>query len=542
MITLNNTGIYIFLILSAGWIQNLFSQNIGFLIKIQPNQYNEVITQLPSWVSLRTVDKQFGLYHFQIRQENLSDRLLRTINAVRGVQAVQRCRTVTRRSNPNDPLFSAQNYLNTIHAPQFWARNTGGVNRRGDTLVVALIDDGMDTMHPDLKPNMWFNRNEISWNGIDDDANGYVDDYRGWNGGDSNNRTFTTQSLYAHGTEVAGIVGAAGNNAKGISGINWQVKLMPLLCYPLNGVDGDLGVIRSMLYALRMKQLYMKTGGQKGAFIMAVNMSVGIDGAFPNEEPIWCSMYDSLGNTGIISSLATTNSNVDVGVAGDIPSLCPSPFTIVVNNTDANDNRINSGFSSEHVDMAAPGQGAYTTQLSTFNGPNGPYAAVSGTSFAAPQVGAAAALLCAEVCDSFWTLHKNLPDSAAKLLRGWILRSVDIIPALSGKCATGGRLNIEKARTEMNLWCTAVNQNLRNQYIISPNPAMPGQVVVWNGIMPGLASVSLHSMDGRQVAASLTSEGNTILLPYVSPGFYLLQGKSATGVVRTRIFISELPR
>ncbi|MEK0421970.1 MAG: hypothetical protein RLZZ161_1821 [Bacteroidota bacterium] len=526
----------------AGFNAKLQAQFSRVLVKVEPKIAHAISARIPSGTILHCLDSGFGLYQIQVPAERISQEFLRTLNSITGVQAVQQSRTVTRRNNPNDPLFAAQNYLNTIHAPQFWARNTGGVNRRGDTLVVALIDDGMDTMHPDLRLNMWFNRNEISWNGIDDDANGYVDDYRGWNGGDSNNRTFTTQSLYAHGTEVAGIVGAAGNNAKGISGINWQVKLMPLLCYPLNGVDGDLGVIRSMLYALRMKQLYMKTGGQKGACIMAVNMSVGIDGAFPNEEPIWCSMYDSLGNAGIISSLATTNSNVDVGVAGDIPSLCPSPFTIVVNNTDASDNRINSGFSSEHVDMAAPGQGAYTTQLSTYSGPNGPYASVSGTSFAAPQVGAAVALLCAEVCDSFWTLHKNLPDSAARLLRGWILRSVDVIPALSGKCASSGRLNIEKARTEMNLWCTAVNQNLKNQIVIYPNPAAPGQVVIWNGIMPGLATVSLHSMDGRQVAASLTSEGNTISLPYVSPGFYLLQGKSATGVVRTRIFISELPR
>ena len=92
---------------------------------------------------------------------------------------------------------------------------------------------------------------------------------------------------------------------------------------------------------------------------MAVNTSVGIDGAFPNEEPIWCSLYDSLGHAGILSSIATTNSNVDVGIAGDIPSLCPSPFTIVVNNTDANDNRMGSGYNKEFVDMAAPGQGVF---------------------------------------------------------------------------------------------------------------------------------------------------------------------------------------
>lgn len=501
----------------------------------------KVTSRLPAGLRFYALDTDFGLYSLQVPSERLTAAFIRDLNSIQGVQAVQQCREIVRRKNPNDPLFTAQNYLVTIHAPQFWERSSGGVNRRGDSIVVAVVDDGMDTLHPDLKPNMWYNRNEIPWNGTDDDANGYVDDYRGWNGGDSNNRTFTTQSLYAHGTEVSGIVGATGNNAKGVSGINWQIKLMPLLCYPLNGVDGDLGVIRSMLYALRMKQLYMKTGGKKGAFIMAVNTSVGIDGAFPKEEPIWCSMYDSLGNAGIISSVATTNSNVDVGTVGDIPSLCPSSFTIVVSNTDADDNRMSSGFSTEHVDMAAPGQGAYTTQLNSYNGPNGPYASVSGTSFAAPQVGATVALLCSEVCDSFWTLHKNQPDSAARLLRQWVLKGVDVIPALNGKCATSGRLNIEKARTEMNVWCTAVNQNLRSKSAVYPNPALPGQVIVWNGLLPGINAVKIYSMNGKLVAEE-TGIHNQIRIPALSPGFYVLQGQSENGIIRTRIFVSELSK
>lgn len=515
------------------------AQSVSLLIRVSHNNIESLRAVSGPKFQWSIVDKDFGLYHCKIPAELFTPGMMRQFNAMDGVIAIQKCRSITRRRQPNDPLFATQQYLTTIRAPWFWDRNTGGVNRRGDTLVVGMIDDGMDTAHPDLKANMWFNRDEIPWNGLDDDGNGYTDDYRGWNGGDSNNRTFTTQSIYAHGTEVAGIMGAVGNNSIGVTGINWKTKLMPLLCYPINGVNGDLGVIRSMLYALRMKKLYMASGGQKGALIMAVNTSVGIDAAFPAEQPIWCSLYDSLGHAGILSSIATTNTNVDIGVVGDIPSLCPSTFTIVVNNTDANDNRINSGFSSQYVDMAAPGQDVYTTQLSSFMGPNGPYSKVSGTSFAAPQVSAAATLLCSEVCDSFWTVHKNLPDSAARLLKSWIIRSVDVIPALSGKCATAGRLNIEKARSEMNVWCTAANQNLRTASKVYPNPAMPGQVIVWNGLLPGITSLTLHSMDGRQVATAKAIENNKIQLPDLSAGMYLLQGQTKSAVVRTRIFISE---
>jgi hypothetical protein len=518
------------------------AQFVSVLIQVNPVKIEEIRTLSHPRCNWATIDESFGLYHCRMPEEAFTPALIRQLNAMEGVLAVQKCRSISRRMQPNDPLFGQQKYLTTIRAPWFWDRNTGGVNRRGDTLVVGMIDDGMDTAHPDLLPNMWFNRHEIPWNGLDDDGNGYTDDYRGWNGGDSNNRTFTTQSVYAHGTEVAGIIGAAGNNNKGVCGINWQTKLLPLLCYPVNGVNGDLGVIRSMLYALRMKKLYMSTGGQKGALIMAVNTSVGIDAAFPAEQPIWCSLYDSLGHAGILSSIATTNTNVDIGTVGDIPSLCPSLFTIVVNNTDANDNRINSGYSDVHVDMAAPGQDVYTTQLNSFAGPNGPYNKVNGTSFAAPQVSAVATLLCSEVCDSFWTVHKNFPDSAARLLRSWILRSVDVLPSLNGKCATSGRLNIEKARAEMNAWCIAVNQNLKIATRVFPNPAMPGQVIVWNGLLPGVTSLSLHSMDGRQVATAKAIESNKIQLPDLSAGMYWLQGKTENTVVRTRIFIAETPK
>ena len=538
MVYLKYSVFYIVLVNCFG-ILSLWAQPKTLLVKINPSFKSIIEQKIPPGCVFSTVDKAFGLYRCAIPKEWHPGQFARQINAIEGVLATQFSKNLVRRVQPNDPFYGQQQFLSTIKAPVFWDKNTGGINKRGDTLVVAIIDDGMDTSHPDLIANMWINRNEIPWNGVDDDGNGYVDDYRGWNGGDTNPKTFTTQSLFAHGTEISGIVGASGNNGKGIAGINWNVKIMPLVCYPLNGVDGDLGVIRSMLYVLRMKQLFLHSGGSKGACIMSVNTSVGIDGAFPQEEPIWCSLYDSLGMAGIISSIATTNSNVNVGRVGDIPSLCPSRYTLVVNNTDANDNRVSSGYNDTFVDLAAPGQGVFTTQLSTYNNGNGPYAGVSGSSFAAPQVAAAIALLSAGVCDTFWTLHQNKPDSAASLLKGWIVEGVDKLTVLKGKCATSGRLNIQRARDAMNTWCTSLNQNLATKPLIYPNPVQPGSAIYWAGQLPKLQWLSLMSMDGKVVVKQLNTAQSKITLPTLPPGMYWLSYANAGRVEQLRLLIAE---
>ena len=482
------------------------------------------------------VDADFRLYSVRCAEGHSPEKLLYLLRRTRGVAMAQQSMPVMRRRTPDDPLYSRQRFLSTMSAPGVWDKITGGLNRAGDTLVVAFIDDGMDTAHPDLLPNMWFNRHEIPFNGIDDDGNGYVDDYRGWNGGDSNSTTFTTQSLVAHGTGIAGVMGARGNNGRGISGINWQIKLMPLVCYPLNGVDADLGVIRSMLYALRMKRLYMQTAGAKGAMIMAINTSVGIDRAFPADQPIWCALYDSLGHAGIFSSLATSNTNTDVGVAGDIPSLCPSPFTLVVNNTDADDNRINSGFSSVHVDLAAPGQSVLTTALNTFGGPNGPYNEQSGTSFAAPMVGAAAALLASGACDSFWTLHARKPDSAVRLLRTWIMTGTKRLSVLDGKCVSGGRLDLQGAWQQMDNWCRTVQPGLSVTRFF-PNPARPGDVLTCATLVDAGTRYEIYSHDGRLMQQSECINRGQLKLPGLKAGVYFIRLNSHQGTIVARILV-----
>ena len=149
---------------------------------------------------------------------------------------------------PNDPLLSSQWGLNSISAYRAWDTSTGSKQ-----VVVAIIDSGIDLTNKDLINNIWTNPGEIAGDGIDNEGDGYVDDVHGWNFADNNNNV---QDGYGHGTHVAGIIGAEGNNGLGVAGVNWNVSLMPLKFYNDQGVGDTGGAVRAMEYLLMMKNTY----------------------------------------------------------------------------------------------------------------------------------------------------------------------------------------------------------------------------------------------------------------------------------------------
>lgn len=132
--------------------------------------------------------------------------------------------TVKQSLRPNDPLFDPnQWYLKDLKAPQAWDIMTGS-----SQIIIAVLDDGMDLKHEDLKGALPSNTGEIPNNGIDDDHNGWADDVNGWNFHDDNNDPSPGYLLDSHGTQVAGLAAATGNNGKGIAGCAFGCKLMPL--------------------------------------------------------------------------------------------------------------------------------------------------------------------------------------------------------------------------------------------------------------------------------------------------------------------------
>lgn len=340
---------------------------------------------------------------------------------------------------PGDPSFSQQwHHDNTgqtggtpdadIDSDLAWDITTGGTTATGDDIVVCMVEgSGGNLDHQDLSPNRWVNSNEIPNNGIDDDENGYVDDYNGWNTGSNNDDTGTG----SHGTNCLGMIGAKGDNGLNVVGANWNVKLMVL---NMGGGLTQSNVIQAYTYPLVMRQLWNQSNGTQGAFVVATSASWGIDGADPNSYPLWCQFYDTLGYYGIINIGATTNSNLDVDTAGDMPTACSSPYMVGVGRTDHNDNTA-GGYGDQTIEFGAPGINVVTT-----NGTNG-ITTTTGTSFACPLTAGVVGLAYAIPCPSFMSIVKSNPKLGADLVLDAMINGVDPKTQLADRFITGGRLN-----------------------------------------------------------------------------------------------------
>lgn len=349
---------------------------------------------------------------------------------------------ITMRSTiPNDPQFDQQwQYINTgqdggtvgadIDMDLAWDITTGGVTALGDTIVVCVIDSGIDLNHEDFGSNLWQNHSEIPGNGIDDDNNGYVDDYNGWH---PNSNSDNVNPSGGHGTSVAGIVGAKGNNEIGVSGVSWDVKLMIVK----NGSLNEASVIETYSYPLTQRKIYNETNGAEGAFVVATNASWGINNGQPSESPLWCAFYDTLGYYGILSCGATANANFDIDAVGDLPTACPSDYLIAVTNMNRDDEKVTgAGYGLTTIDLGAFGAETWTT------GGGGGYTSFGGTSGATPHVTGAIGLLYSVPCPAFASLAKSAPSAAAELIKQVILDGTDHNVSLVNITTTEGRLNV----------------------------------------------------------------------------------------------------
>lgn len=381
----------------------------------------------------------FGFNHNKVH----AGHLVQALNEDIKVLVAQNNHLFSPRSlTPGDPMFTSQwQWDNTgqgggiigadISALEAWDNVTGGVTANGDTIVVAVVDDGIDLDHEDFQGNLWVNRFEIPDNESDDDNNGFVDDYYGWNANSENDDVGSG----SHGVSVSGMIGARGDNGIGITGINWDVKIMTFRYAGAN----EASAIQAYSYALWHRQRYNETNGAEGAFVVATNSSWGNDFGQPSEAPLWCAFYDTLGAHGILSAAATMNRDENVDVVGDLPTACASEFLISVTSSTRSDQRASAAYGKETIDVAAPGANVFTAR------PNDNYNEQNGTSFASPTVAGLIGLLYSVPCNVLPDLAMINPSEAARIVRDAIFNGVDKLPQFEDELKFGGRVNAHQS-------------------------------------------------------------------------------------------------
>ncbi len=327
---------------------------------------------------------------------------------------------------PNDPSFDKMYGLNNsgqsggaadadIDAPEAWNTTTGSAG-----VVVAVIDEGVDINHPDLRDNIWTNPGEIAGNRIDDDNNGYVDDVNGYDFANDDASVYDPDPISGggdeHGTHVAGTIAAAGNNATGVTGVGWRTRIMPL---KFLGAEGGYtsDAIEAINYAV-----------DKGVKIS--NNSWGGGG---QSQALQDAIARADANGHLFVAAAGNGGSDGVGDNNDryahYPSSYPNSNIVAVAATDDRDTRASfSNFGAKSVDLAAPG----VNILSTL--PDNTYGAYSGTSMATPHVAGVAALV----------KSRNTTYDDAQL-KSRLLNTVDKKTSLDRRLLTGGRLNAARA-------------------------------------------------------------------------------------------------
>jgi hypothetical protein len=389
----------------------------------------------------KNLSADWGMYLLEFDQTQDQDAAwLDRVRRHPDVQLAQWNHRVEERSlEPNDPDWWRQGDMTLINAPEVWEASTGGLTLNGDTIVVAVLEKGALLTHPDLAPNRWWNWHEIPNNNIDDDGNGFPDDVGGWN---PQTQADDLGTLGFHGTAVNGIVGAVGNNDQGVTGVNWQVKLMNV-----SGMDYESEIIEGYQYVGATRRLYNQTNGEKGAFVVATNASFGFDTTFAEDHPIWCALYDSLGRLGVISVAATANKPWDVDVVGDMPTTCPSEYLISVTNiTKSGTKAASAAYGRISIDLGAPGSDTYTTYNSgSTNNPIPSYGQIGGCSAAAPHVTGGVALLYSLGCEQFTSDALTDPITCARRVRDAVLNNTEPNPTLENITGTEGHLDLGNA-------------------------------------------------------------------------------------------------
>jgi len=314
-------------------------------------------------------------------------------------------------SIPNDLVPGLWGLKNTenpgadISAVEAWKVTTGS----SDGPLIAVIDGGADYNHPDLRANIARNDGEIPGDGIDNDGNGVVDDYFGYNAYDNNGDPLDKRG---HGTHVSGTIAAVGNNGQGVVGVNWQARILPIKIFNDEGVTTVDTILRGIEYARK-----------RGALI--TNNSWG--GA--NFNP---AIFDAFAATPGLHIAAAGNSGGDIEHLPSFPANFPLDNILTVGATNKKDlPAVFSNFGRNTVELFAPGRDVLSTM------PGGAFGLKSGTSMAAPHVTGVAGLIASA-----------FPQLGPEEIKERLIFSTDPLSSVAEMSISGGRLNAARALSQ----------------------------------------------------------------------------------------------
>lgn len=423
---------------------------------------------------------------------------------------------------PNDTSFNQQWALQNdgsssgkagadIKATSAW-----DVQNSAPNVIVAVIDSGARLSHPDLAANLWRNSREIAGNQRDDDGNGIIDDINGINTTtDSVLLQGTPVDDHGHGSHVAGIIGAVGNNATGISGVAWKVQIMPLKALDSDGYGLSSDIAACIDYALAM-------GAQ------VVNASYGALSYSGRYSQVEYAAMKRCRESGVIFVAAAGNESSNLDVRRVYPACYPLDNIVSVGATDRRDEFASySNYGSGSCDLFAPGSEILSLGWQSDTGSSA-YRVNTGTSMAAPFVTGALALV-----------RARFPNDTYRQAINRILKSVDPLPGLAGKALTGGRLNLAAA---LNLAATdnrpfhdlfAARAKIAGSNVIArtyaagaqaepgePNHAgaTPAASLWWEWVAPATSTVTIdtYGSEGDTVLAIYTGNALTALTPVIS--------------------------
>jgi subtilisin family serine protease len=363
---------------------------------------------------------------------------------------------------PDDSSYHLLWHLDKIGAEEAWDITTGSAD-----IIIAVIDAGIDGNHEDLEGNYWVNPGEIPGNGLDDEGNGFIDDDHGWDFVHQDNTPTPVTGVgsdfgsITHGTIIAGLIGAVGDNDQGIAGINWSVKVMVLRALTRAGFGNSSDIADAVDYAV-----------DNGADV--INLSLAGDLNDPSLE----NAVERAFNNNVTVVVAAGNEGRNTDLVPSYPS-CNASFVIgVASSTSDDDISDFSNYGEDCIDISAPGESIYSTQFhNESKGYDDPYGGFwQGTSFAAPIVAGAAGLLLAAYPDLTPTEIKTIIQLTAD--------PMDVTGPYIGKVGSG-RLNLGAAMAAAPAFSDGDAAELPDGPNPDPEPLPEGDPTELDGVLTG---------------------------------------------------------